>query len=177
MKIKLSKEALAKALEIENSRLFYSIDGEDVRVTLPNGGVAIVGEEPRPLPPAFWRAASQAGCAVLDAQGNKVRITKADLEGPAAPAGSTDQSRHDLLVQACIDIIEHEKHIDAGGEPKPEFKGALSKGAEPAPIVRWLEKRVGFSVTAEERNRAWSIALSQTDDEDGDEDGDDDEQE
>ena len=120
-----------------DERLFRSYDGEDIRVTLADGSVAVVGATPRPLPRKFWREAIKQGCQTGE-------IKAADLP-PMSPADEAE-TRREAIKKAIIEALE-------GDETDKAFADAFT--ANDIPNVRWLEKRVGFNLSAEERDQAW----------------------
>lgn len=135
-----------EALESAPKRKFMSATGEDIRVTHPDGSVALVGEEPRELPPKLWRAAIKQGC-IPDTQ-----LRKADLPAePADDAFSRKQAIKDKISEALDSDETDEKYDDA-------FTAAG------VPNVRWLEKQCGFSLSASERDVAWAEVQAERDD-------------
>jgi hypothetical protein len=135
--------ATSKTENKESVRTFRSADGEDIRVTHPDGSVAIVGEEPRELPRKLWRHAIKQGC-LPDEQ-----IKKADLPlEPKDDAFTRKQAIKDKIVEAMESDENDEKYDDA----------FTSAGV---PNVRWLEKQVGFGLSAQERDEAWAEVQSE----------------
>lgn len=146
-----------------NERLFHSETGEDIRVTLPNGGVAIVGKTPRPLPQQFHRAALKAGCLIKG----------------AAPAPNVKDKPEDdphermaIIKAAILKAVEAEP--DEGADEaaheayEKEYGDAFTQAG--LPNVRWLEKRIGFNIDASERDQAWNevkVENGLADDDDG----------
>lgn len=142
-----------------NARLFRSFDGSDVRVIHPDGTVAIVGDEPRELPKKLWRAAVKAGCQ-----------TDTSLK-PAELPELTNADDAFTRMQAIKDAIG-----EALGSDEADEQYADAFTANDIPNVRWLEKKCGFSLTADERDQAWAEVQSELpegsgDDDDQDEDG------
>lgn len=139
---------MAKANETKPEKhLFYSPDKEPVRVELPDGGVAIVGEKARELPPKFWRAATKAGCLI------KGGLTAKDFAPPKINPEDDQRTKEDMIVQAMVDAGTN---LD-----NPEYDGAFT--AQGVPQVRWLETRLGFNLGADERDAAWAIAQVELD--------------
>lgn len=138
---------MAKPNENTENPLFYSPDKVPVRVELADGGVALVGEKPRSLPPKFWRAATKAGCLI------KGGLTAKDLQPPKGKPEEDQRTKEDMIVKAMVDAG---KNIDAEG-----YEGAFT--AQGVPQVRWLETRLGFNLGAEERDAAWVIAQAELD--------------
>ena len=128
-------------------------------MTHPDGGVAIVGSEPRELHPKFWRNAARAGCQ------SDAGIRAAELP-PIAPkddAFTRKQKIKDAMIAAVNADPEDEAYADA-------FT------ANDVPSVRWLEKKVGFGLTSDERDTAWNevqAELPDPDDNDENEEQDD----
>ena len=130
---------MSKKQKAKNERLFYSFDGSDIRVPLPDGSVVIVGERPRPLPKKFWRAAIRNGCQTSDS------IPKVDLE-PELGAKDDPFTRMEAIKAAIVEALESD-------ETDEQYADAFT--ANDIPNVRWLEKKVGFGLTADERDAAW----------------------
>lgn len=135
-----------EALDVAPARKFMSATGEDIRVTHPDGSIALVGEEPRELPPKLWRAAIKQGC-IPDTQ-----LRKAELpQEPGDDAFSRKQAIKDKINEALDSDETDERYEDA-------FTAAG------VPNVRWLEKQVGFSLSAQERDVAWAEVQAERDD-------------
>lgn len=120
-------------------RMFRSFDGTEIRVTHPDGSVAIVGDEPRPLPKKMWRQAVKQGCQT------DTSIKPADL--PGLTQADDAFTRSQAIKDAIVEALESDEADEA-------FADAFT--AADIPNVRWLEKRVGFSLSADERDQAWS---------------------
>jgi hypothetical protein len=134
-----------------NERDFHSFDGSDIRVTHPDGSVAIVGDKPRPLPKKLWRAAIKAGCQT------DTSLKPAQL--PELSDGDDAFTRMQAIKDAMVEALEADDDNEA-------FADAFT--ANDLPNVRWLEKKVGFSLTADERDQAWAEVQSETDSDEGD---------
>lgn len=145
--------AAKAAAKDPNERYFRSFDGSEVRVTHPDGSVAIVGAEPRTLPKKLWRAAVKAGC--------QTDTTLKPAELPELTPADDAFTRNQAIKDAMIAALEAD-------EDDAEFADAFT--ANDIPNVRWLEKRVGFSLSADERDAAWSEVQAGLDAEEGDED-------
>ena len=141
----------APAPKDPNERYFHSYDGSEIRVTHPDGSIAIVGSEPRPLPKKLWRAAVKAGC--------QTDSTLKPAELPELDAGDDAFTRMEAIKQAMIEALEAD-------EDDAAFADAFT--ANDIPNVRWLEKKVGFSLSADERDQAWSEVQAGLSSEDGD---------
>ena len=127
--------------ETEN-KLFYSPHGEDIRVVLPAGGIAIVGAKPRSLPRNFWRHATALGCLT------KGGITADQLVGPDPGDNVVDpHTRAEMIAQGIRDAL-------LADDDAPGFEDAFT--AAGLPSVVWLEKRLGFSIQREERDAAFA---------------------
>lgn len=137
-----------------DERLFRSYDGEDIRVTLDDGSVAVVGATPRTLPRKFWRQAIKQGCQTGD-------IKPAELP-PMTPADEADTRRAEI-VKAILEALDSD-------EADPAFADAFT--AAGVPNVRWLEKRVKFNLSAEERDHAWAEVQADKDSNDNESDED-----
>lgn len=128
-----------------NEHEWYSPTGEDIRVTLPDGSVALVPaeeENARPLPAKFNRAAHFAGCLMVGG------ATKEALAGPSVPK-SDDQFSRNELIQAQIRMAMKADPSDAA------FENAFT--GQGIPQVKWLTARLGFAVDASERDEALRI--------------------
>ncbi len=135
-------------------KLFSSIDGTDVRVTHGDGSVAIVGETPRTLPRKLWRAAIKAGCQT------NTSLRAADMPvDPADDAFTRKQAIKDAMIAAL-----------QADDTDPAFEDAFT--ANDIPNVRWLEKRVGFSLSGDERDVCWSEVQANLPDEEEEDEGD-----
>jgi len=142
-----AKALASKALAAENSGpRFYSIDGEPVHVSLPDGRKAVVTEVPRTLPQAMWKAALAAGCAT-DQKVNAHMLARKQVDA------SADQGqRRTLIEKALEDALNAE-------EGAPGFENAfLPTGTI---NMTWLNQRVGFQVERSERDEAMRRIESQ----------------
>lgn len=139
-----------------DDRLFRSFDGTDIRVTHPDGSVAIVGAVPRTLPKKMWRLAVKAGCQT------DTSIQPADL--PGLHVGDDAFTRRAAMKKAIIEALESDDADEA-------FADAFT--ANDIPNVRWLEKRVGFSLSADERDDVWAEVQAEADANGADNDGED----
>lgn len=155
-----AKALAAKALSVEKAGpKFYSLDGEPVHVKLPDGRSAIVGEEPRSLPQAFWKQALKDGCATTE-RVNARQIAAQPIEA------SADQGQRRKLIQ---DAISEALNAEEGA---PGFEDAfLPSGSV---NMKWLNGRVGFQVERSERDEAMRIVQAQldADEEEGEQDAD-----
>lgn len=149
-----------------SERQFYSESGEDVRVTLPGGAVAIVGRKPRTLPQQFHRAALKAGCLIKG----------------AAPAPTVQEKPEDdpherikLIKAAILTAVEAEPDEGADEAAHNEYEAKYGDAftQDGTPSVRWIEKELGFNISAQERDQAWNEVKAENglDDEDEDDDG------
>lgn len=120
-------------------RLFRSIDGSDIRVTHPSGDVAIVGETPRTLPPKLWRAAIKQGCTTEGA------FTPAEL--PPLTVQNDPHTRKEAIKAKMVEALESD-------ETDTKYEDAFT--AAGIPNVRWLEKALGFGMSADERDACWA---------------------
>jgi hypothetical protein len=157
-----SAKALTRKVEAEEKSgpKFYSIDGEPVHVSLPDGRKAIVGEDPRSLPRAMWRAALAAGCASSE------KVNRKALETPIEEAHADQSERRKLIDKAINEALDAE-------EGAPGFENAfLPSGAV---NMTWLNARVGFQVERSERDEATRRIQESLDreEEEGEQDADD----
>ena len=155
----MSKNKLAAAVADDlDERRFYSRDGDDIRVTHPGGSVAIVGEEPRTLPKHLHRAAIKAGAQILE-PGEALTAAKRTTVVADDPA-SDAFTRKNAIKAAMLDALQAD-------EDDANYADAFT--ANDIPNVRWLEKKVGFSLSADERDAAWAEVQSENDNgDDGD---------
>lgn len=160
------KPAAAKRLERDlaqpqkSDKLFYSPD-EPIRVTLGDGGVAIIDTSPRTLPQKYWRAATRAGALI------KGGLTAEELKGPEGSAESDPHARAEMILKAVLDAV--------AADDGPGFENSFT--AAGIPNVRWIETRVGFGIDASERDQAWAQAQKILDEKEGKEETDDDDEE
>ncbi|HEY3434234.1 MAG TPA: hypothetical protein VGK41_01140 [Solirubrobacterales bacterium] len=148
---KNTRNKAAKAEASADERQFYSIDGDDIRVTHPDGSVAIVTGEPRPLPRKLWRHAIKAGCQTTDSK----PLPKVEL--------NTDDdafTRMGAIKAAMLDALE-------ASDDDPDYAEAFTGAG--VPNVRWLEKKVGFPLSADERDQAWAEVSAESSGEGDDE--------
>lgn len=162
------KPSAAKRLERDSAqqpqksdKLFYSPD-EPIRVTLGDGGVAIIDTKPRTLPQKYWRAATRAGALI------KGGLTAEELKGPEGSAESDPHARAEMILKAVLDAARSPD--DSVG-----FEDAFNTTG--IPNVRWIETRVGFGIDASERDQAWAEAQKILDEEESKEETDDEDQE
>lgn len=151
-------KATKAATDAPEEKQFRSVDGTDIRVTHPDGSVAIVGADPRPLPRKMWRAAIKAGCQTDGT------VRAADL--PSGLTAADDAfTRKQAIKDAMIEALQSD-------EADPAYEDAFT--ANDIPNVRWLEKKIGFSLSADERDVCWGEVQEEIPDADEDEDGEDD---
>lgn len=120
-------------------RMFSSIDGSDIRVTHPSGDVAIVGATPRPLPAKLWRNAIKQGCTT------EGKFTPAEL--PPLTAENDPHTRKETIKAKMVEALESD-------ETDAKYEDAFT--AAGIPNVRWLEKALGFGMSADERDACWA---------------------
>lgn len=119
---------------------FYSPDGTPIRVTHPDGGVAVVGAEPRALPPKFNREAVKAGCLTTDMP------AASKLQAPDVPPAADPFKRRDAIKEKINDALN-------AAEGDPGFEDAFTQGG--LPNIQWLSQAVGFTVERSERDELW----------------------
>jgi len=127
---------------------WYAPDGSPIHVTLPDGRRCIIGIEPRPIPPAFYRAAQRAG-AFADSM-----PTKAQMRGPEVPPGADPLGRVRL-----IEGMVRKAYQDTSGSE--EFENAFTPNG--VPDIKWLSAKLGFQITASERDLAWAVVSKEPD--------------
>lgn len=146
--------------------------GEEVRLTLPDGGVALVGDEPKELPERFWRAALANGCQVADEK----PLTAAQKRAALRASPENDSTGEDTLIERMVAKI---KEIFNGDPNDPRYSDALT--TQGIPTVAWLIQAMGVNVTSAQRDEAFAKYELQAEDDDGDEadeeDGDEEDQE
>lgn len=156
--------------EIASSKTkeFISPNGEDIRVTHPDGGVAIIGSTPKTLPPKFWTLAVRAGAEVLGS-GSKLTPSERLASASANNPDSDSFSQFERIKEAIIEALdEQDAATEDGREVADEFKDAFT--ANGTPQVRWLEKRVGFSIGSEQRDQAFDAVTRESGEQEEDED-------
>ena len=139
---------------------WFSEDGTDIRVTLPDGGVAIVGDKPRTLPKKFWKAAVKEGALATDQN-----VTRADLSavGEGDEAETRRKAIYDLML-AAWDASENDENTDS------KFDDAFTGAGKPN--VRWLEKELGFDIDGTERDEIWAQVQDENSEPEADSEGD-----
>ena len=133
--------------------MFYSPDGTPIRVTCPDGAVAIVTDK-RTLPPKFNRAAIRAGCLTTDMPAAE------KLKGPEVPNDADAFRRRDAIKAKIMEALNAAEG-DAGFEDA--FTGAG------LPNINWLNKAVGFTVERSERDELWAEIQRELGDDQADE--------
>lgn len=126
--------------------LWFSIDGSNVRVTLANGGVAIIGETPRTLEPMYWRPAIATGSVhfydpdqVSEQPDAPQRITRALLKDDVDP--NDPRVRSGKIAKAMRKAMDDEVEEAFIGDGRPNLK--------------WLSAKLGFEVDSDDRNAIW----------------------
>lgn len=143
-----------------DERQFYSIDGTDIRVCHADGSIAVVTGKPRLLPRKLWRAAVASGCQILRT-GEAVQQAS-DPVGDALTDGDDAEKRHAAIVDLFNEMLD-------AAEDDPAYADAFTGAG--LPNVRYVEKRLGFSISAGERDAAWAEANGAVGDEAGDDAG------
>lgn len=139
-----AKLANAPVKPSNNNPFFYSPDGTPIRVCLPDGRVAIVGEEPRELPRGFFKEAFKQGC-MTTAMPSKAEI---DALKPAVGTAHEPLDRVKAITQAIRDAAN-------AAEDAPGYEGAFTGTG--MPDIKWLSAKVGFGVDRTERDGAWHV--------------------
>lgn len=152
-----SRKKAGPPAEVTAERTFWSPFGDVIRVEHPDGSVANVGEQPRPLPKKLWRAAVKAGCST------STDIRKADLTG--LDAGDDPFTRVGRMKEVILAALESD-------ENDPRYADAFD--AHDKPSLRWLEKECGFPISSTERDSAWDEVQKEIPDEESPEDDDND---
>jgi hypothetical protein len=136
-----------------SDRLFYSEDGTPIRVTTPDGGVALIGKKPRPLPKKFHRSALREGARTTDMP------AKEELEDGIGK-GDDPFERRKAIKEAMVDAMEaHDTADENGTKVRAEYEEAFTKADVPSVI--WLKNRVGFGVDGAERDELWAEIQSE----------------
>jgi hypothetical protein len=129
----------------DNLPMFVSTTGGPVMVALLNGHAAAVGVEPTPLHPRFHRAAVMLG-AVPESMRHSVAAE--DMENP------------EVTRQKMI-IAEMSKMASEGADD-PRRQAELFTG-DGVPNTNLLSSRLGFPVSASERDDAWTAYTNEAD--------------
>lgn len=129
---------------------WYSEDGTDIKLDLPDGRTARVGEEPRELPRAFYKAARAAGCVATS--------DPARLADPL-PLEPDPAERDRVILEAILAAAR-------GDESDPRYENAFTTAG--VPNTRWLSRQLRFEVAAVERDRLWAEASKILDAEEAD---------
>lgn len=124
----------------------YSPRSESIRVTLPDGGIAVIPPEPTEVPDIFYDAALRAGCRV---------VGMAQEPDPNAAAPSDADTKSGLIAEAIRDAQMADPTDEA-------YADAFT--ASGIPSTTWLSHKVGFNVSASERDEAWRNVLAEDDD-------------
>ncbi len=140
---------------------FISPTGEDIRITHPNGSVAIIGATEKPLPQHLWAAATRAGAQVASgSSGGKLTAAETAAANRAAQAGAGDAQNDErftikqkLKEQMKLALDAHDEADEGGAKVTKEFEDAFTSAG--IPQVKWLQDRVGFTVSADQRDEAW----------------------
>jgi hypothetical protein len=119
---------------------FFSEDGTDIDVHLPDGRKAIVGAIPRTLPKAFWKAAGKAGCIATG------MAPRAQRTVPQAPPEEDVPMRMALIKKAIVKAAN-------SAEDAPGFEDAFTRNG--LPNLEYLSRECGFSVQTTERDVVW----------------------
>lgn len=133
--------------------LFYSYDGTERTIDLPDGRTAIVGEKPRALPPAFWRAALKNGC------GSTSQPPPEAMRLPDQPAEADAFRRRTIIERAIADALSQD--TDSTDEA---FAGSVTIDGQIN--MQWLNKHVGFTVERSERDEAYRKVVAEAEAED-----------
>lgn len=128
--------------------MFYSYDGTDRKIDLPDGRVAIVGATPRYLEPAFWKAALRNGC------GSTSQPDPALMRLPDAPVATDAFRRRGVIERAISDALS--QPVDS---MDPAFTDAVT--LEGSINMSWLNKHVGFIVERSERDDAYRKVVAE----------------
>jgi len=131
---------------------FYSPDGEDIRVCLPGGDVAVIvgGAAPRELPKKFHREAIRAGAASTSGISQRKVDTAFQNEtatNPEARAALLEDHIGRIFAMYSADPSEL---TPAENE---ELEDALTSNSESVNLA-WLSKQAGFNVERTERDVA-----------------------
>lgn len=119
---------------------FYSPDGTPIRVCMPGGHVAIVDENPRPLPQSMWKAAAREGCLTTD-------MPAAERMKAPTPGIEFEPFERRAAIKAAIERA-YNMEDDAEG-----FEDAFT--ANGLPNINWLSRELGFTVERPERDEMW----------------------
>lgn len=144
-----------------NPRLYRSPDGDEIRVPLPDGRLAVVGAEWRKLELDFHNAAVREGCEVKAEGGagngsGRVKEPAAGDRASGAPqVGSDEAVRTGLLTMLNRD--EPGDFVEATG----------------LPALKVLSKLCGFAVAADQASRVLRALKAEADAAAGDEVNDD----
>jgi hypothetical protein len=133
---KLAPAPVAQKSEPE----FFSEDGTEIDVHLPDGRKAIVGAIPRTLPKAFWKAAGKAGCIASGMAPRAQRMV------PQAPPEEEVPMRMALIKKAIVKAAN-------SAEDAPGFEDAFTRNG--LPNLEYLSRECGFSVQTTERDVVW----------------------
>lgn len=119
---------------------WFSPDGSEIRVILPDGRTAIVTEDARELPRAFYKAAAASGCVATSQPAPK------DMLAPEAGVEDDPEARAELIRETILAALN-------SSEDDPAFEGAFTQAG--LPNVNWLSAQVNFAVERSERDQIW----------------------
>lgn len=141
------------------TKQFYSPSGEELRITHGNGAVALIGPDPKPLPKHLWQAAIRAGAQVSGQSGLTTEESRAAKKAGEDGAGGAENDQRftiiEKLKQAMREAVDaYADAEEAGRDVTVEFASAFTSNG--IPQVKWLEGRVGFSISADQRDQAWA---------------------
>lgn len=154
-----------KPVSTETKKFVTQFPGETVRLTLPDGGVALVGDEPKELPKRYWREALRNGCQPADEK----PLTPAQKRAALAAAPENDTTGEETLIarlKAKIREIFDAESTDA------RYENALT--TQGIPTVSWLSEAMGQPISAAQRDEAF--ALFEADEDNADDDSEEDEE-
>ena len=134
------------------NKKFKSVSGLTARVTLPNGGVALVGSDWTTLPPEFHQGAYAEGCIsddmiagevakMLTEEQSKVGNTLTKVEKKKSDIRST------ILTWIENDELQHFSKPPKGGQLKPK--------------VLDLSNAIGQRCFKEDRDEVWYKLLEE----------------
>lgn len=153
-----------RAAVSETKKFISPFEGEEIRLTLPDGGVALVGNTPKVLPKRFWREALKNGCQPADEK----PLTPAQKRAALAAAPESDTSEDATLIQRMIVEIRKAFNSDP---TDPRYANAMT--TQGIPTTKWLTDVMGQPISAQQRDEAYALFEAEdAEDGEGEDEGD-----
>lgn len=137
---------------MSNNKKFKSALGTTIRVTLPNGGVALVGNTWEELPPQYHAGAYAQGAISDDMIAAEVgRMLSAEESKVGKTLTAVEKKKNDMRSTILTWIEDNEM----------DHFSAPPKGGQLKPKVADLSKAVGQRCFKEDRDEVWYKLLEE----------------